>query len=170
MSPAAIEDVPSRREAWKTLSEPKIYPVREAKFENYVPPQIDGREKALAQPEGTTAIVIDTGKIGFRHLMEVVADHDQLRPSRFLHSPSRMVFRIHASTLPSTDHGQVPRPKVGQNFLLRRPRLLFGHHGAWPHKECIRGRDWHCQQLGRRGACSRLHFPQTWHKRRGRRD
>ena len=40
---------------------PTIYPVKDAKFEKYVPPQIDGREKALAQAEGANAIVIDNG-------------------------------------------------------------------------------------------------------------
>ena len=36
MAPSAIDDVPSRRDAWKSLPEPTVYPVKEAKFEKYV--------------------------------------------------------------------------------------------------------------------------------------
>lgn len=54
-------DAPSQREAWKSLPPPTLYPVQEAKFEKYIPPQADGHEKALALPEGTAAIVIDNG-------------------------------------------------------------------------------------------------------------
>lgn len=43
------------------LPPPTLYPVKEAKFERYVAPQVDGHEKALAQPQGTAAIVIDNG-------------------------------------------------------------------------------------------------------------
>ncbi|KAJ9142839.1 Actin-like ATPase domain-containing protein [Coniochaeta hoffmannii] len=63
MAPSAI-DAPttlSRREALAMLPPPTVYPVQEVKFEKYMPPQIDGREKALARPQGTTAIVIDNG-------------------------------------------------------------------------------------------------------------
>ncbi|KAL2153184.1 hypothetical protein VTH82DRAFT_4339 [Thermothelomyces myriococcoides] len=62
MAPSATGDtVSSRREAWKNLPPPTLYPVKEARFEKYLPPQIDGRERALAQPEGQAAIVIDNG-------------------------------------------------------------------------------------------------------------
>lgn len=62
MAPSAVdESVSSRREAWKNLPPPTLYPVREARFERYLPPQLDGRERALAQPEGQAAIVIDNG-------------------------------------------------------------------------------------------------------------
>ncbi|KAL2159918.1 hypothetical protein VTH06DRAFT_2051 [Thermothelomyces fergusii] len=62
MAPSATGDtVTSRREAWKNLPPPTLYPVKEARFEKYLPPQIDGRERALAQPEGQVAIVIDNG-------------------------------------------------------------------------------------------------------------
>jgi actin-related protein 5 len=44
------------------LPPPTVYPVQEVKFERHMPPQVDGREKALARPPGTTAIVIDNGK------------------------------------------------------------------------------------------------------------
>ena len=52
---------PSLRDAWKELPPPTIYPVKEPKFDKFIPPQTDGHEKALAQPEGTAAIVIDNG-------------------------------------------------------------------------------------------------------------
>jgi hypothetical protein len=61
MAPSATEDSASRREAWKNLPSPTLYPVKEAKFEKYLTPQVDGHERALAQPEGTVAIVIDNG-------------------------------------------------------------------------------------------------------------
>ena len=64
MAPSAIDapTILSRREALAMLPAPTVYPVQEVKFEKYMPPQIDGREKALARPQGTTAIVIDNGK------------------------------------------------------------------------------------------------------------
>lgn len=43
------------------LPPPTLYPVKETKFEKPTPVQADGREKALQQPEGSTAIVIDNG-------------------------------------------------------------------------------------------------------------
>ncbi|KAL1866117.1 hypothetical protein VTK73DRAFT_4910 [Phialemonium thermophilum] len=61
MAPAATEEVRNQREAWKSLPPPTVYPVKEAKFEKYIPPQVDGYEKALAQPEGEAVIVIDNG-------------------------------------------------------------------------------------------------------------
>ena len=62
MAPSAIEETVNRREAWKNLPPPTVYPVKEAKFDKYLPPQLDGRERALAQPNGQAAIVIDNGR------------------------------------------------------------------------------------------------------------
>lgn len=62
MAPSAVDETVSRRDAWKNLPPPTLYPVKEAKFEKYLPPQVDGRERALAQPEGQAAIVIDNGR------------------------------------------------------------------------------------------------------------
>jgi actin-related protein 5 len=61
MAPSAIDEPVNRREAWKSLPAPTLHPVKEAKFETYVPVQTDGHEKALAQPDGSVAIVIDNG-------------------------------------------------------------------------------------------------------------
>lgn len=61
MAPSAIDETVSQRDAWMSLPPPTLYPVREAKFEKYLPPQVDGRERALAQPEGQAAIIIDNG-------------------------------------------------------------------------------------------------------------
>jgi len=61
MAPSAIEETVNRRDAWKTLPAPKLYPVKEARFEKYIPPQVDGHERALAQPDGKAAIIIDNG-------------------------------------------------------------------------------------------------------------
>lgn len=40
---------------------PKVYPVQEAPFKGYQPPQPDGYERSKANP-GASAIVIDNGK------------------------------------------------------------------------------------------------------------
>ncbi|KAK0637343.1 ARP5-like protein [Bombardia bombarda] len=61
MAPSAIDDPVSRREALRNLPPPTLYPVKEARFEKYIPPQVDGHERALAQPGGKAAIVIDNG-------------------------------------------------------------------------------------------------------------
>lgn len=61
MAPATISESASQREALSKLPPPTLYPVRETKFDKYIPPQVDGREKALAAPSGTAAIVIDNG-------------------------------------------------------------------------------------------------------------
>jgi len=63
MAPMALDEPVSRREAWKLLPPPTIYPVKEARFEKYLTPQSDGYEKAKAQPEGKAAIVIDNGEL-----------------------------------------------------------------------------------------------------------
>jgi actin-related protein 5 len=62
MAPSAIDDMAGRRDAWKTLPPPKLYPVKEARFEKYLPPQVDGHERALAQPGGQASIIIDNGR------------------------------------------------------------------------------------------------------------
>ncbi|KXX76100.1 Actin-like protein arp5 [Madurella mycetomatis] len=66
MAPSAMDEVISQREAWKNLPPPTLYPVKEARFEKYLPPQLDGRERALAQPPGQAAIVIDNGSSSVR--------------------------------------------------------------------------------------------------------
>ncbi|KAI1277480.1 putative chromatin remodeling complex subunit [Xylaria sp. FL0933] len=68
MAPSAIDTpmppLPAREE--KTYPPARIYPVKETKFEKHIAPQPDGREKALAQPEGSAAIVIDNGSSAVR--------------------------------------------------------------------------------------------------------
>lgn len=66
MAPSAIDpptqvlgELPTRQE--KTYPPARIYPVKEMRFEKSTPPQPDGREKALAQSDGSAAIVIDNG-------------------------------------------------------------------------------------------------------------
>lgn len=66
MAPSAVDDTVSRREVWKTLPDPVLYPVKEAKFEKYIEPQSDGYERAKAQSGGNPAIVIDNGKLVFK--------------------------------------------------------------------------------------------------------
>ncbi|KAK1759400.1 actin-like protein arp5 [Echria macrotheca] len=66
MAPSATEEMGSRREVWKTLPEPTLYPVKEAKFEKFVPPQVDGHERALAQGGGNASIIIDNGSSSVR--------------------------------------------------------------------------------------------------------
>lgn len=63
MAPSEVENPVSRREAWKTLPDPVLYPVKEAKFEKYIEPQSDGYERAKAQSSGNPAIVIDNGEL-----------------------------------------------------------------------------------------------------------
>ncbi|KAJ4300394.1 Nuclear actin-protein involved in chromatin remodeling [Collariella sp. IMI 366227] len=66
MAPSAVEETVSRRDAWKNLPPPTLYPVKEARFEKYLPPQADGRQRALALPKGQAAIVIDNGSSAVR--------------------------------------------------------------------------------------------------------
>lgn len=62
MAPSAIyEPLPATRGPKEDLPPPTTYPVKDLKFEKIIPAQPDGREKALQQPEGTAAIVIDNG-------------------------------------------------------------------------------------------------------------
>jgi actin-related protein 5 len=69
-----MDDPSSRREAWKNLPTPTLYPVKEVKFDKYTAPQADGHERALAQPQGSTAIVIDNGE-------ETLKDRLRIRPA-----------------------------------------------------------------------------------------
>jgi actin-related protein 5 len=66
MAPSAIDpptqvlgEIPTRKE--KTYPPAKIFQVKEVRFEKHISPQPDGREKALTQPQGGAAIVIDNG-------------------------------------------------------------------------------------------------------------
>lgn len=62
MAPSATyEPLPSVKGPKEGLPPPTVYPVKEVKFEKAIPSQHDGREKALKQPDGTAAIVIDNG-------------------------------------------------------------------------------------------------------------
>lgn len=61
MAPSAIDlpALPVREE--KIYPPPRIYNVKETRFEKPTPAQPDGYEKALARPAGSVAIVIDNG-------------------------------------------------------------------------------------------------------------
>ena len=65
MAPSAVDETVSMRDAWKTLPDPVLYPVKEAKFEKYIEPQSDGYERAKSQSAGNAAIVIDNGTFVF---------------------------------------------------------------------------------------------------------
>lgn len=77
MSPMVLDEPNpvSRRDAWKTLPEPIVHPVKEVKFEKFVAPQTNGRETAKAQPGGNAAIVIDYGELN-PFPIRVNSDHD----------------------------------------------------------------------------------------------
>ncbi|KAK7704623.1 Actin-related protein 5 [Diaporthe eres] len=67
MAPSAIyEPLPATKGPREDLPPPTTYPVKDLKFEKIIPPQPDGREKALQQPEGSAAIVIDNGSSSVR--------------------------------------------------------------------------------------------------------
>lgn len=81
MAPSATSDsaftIPeSKRPAERTYPPAKIFPVREAKFEKQIPVQPDGREKALAQPPGGAAIVIDNGTAAPRTFLPILNHRD----------------------------------------------------------------------------------------------
>ena len=63
MAPMALDEPVLQPGPKADLPPPTVYPVKEVRFEKYITPQHDGREKALAQPEGNAAIVIDNGQI-----------------------------------------------------------------------------------------------------------
>lgn len=66
MAPSAIDEttlvVPDNKRPPERIYPPaKIFPVREARFEEPIPIHEDGRQKALEQPAGGAVIVIDNG-------------------------------------------------------------------------------------------------------------
>ncbi|CAK7227756.1 Actin-related protein 5 [Sporothrix curviconia] len=68
MAPMAIDIVEPlpRREAWKLLPEPTIYPVKDVGLEDYVEPRSDGYEAAKKRADGDAVIVIDNGSSAVR--------------------------------------------------------------------------------------------------------
>ncbi|CAI4210583.1 unnamed protein product [Parascedosporium putredinis] len=71
MAPSAIDEttlvVPDNKRPPERIYPPaKIFPVREARFEDPIPIHEDGRQKALAQPTGGAVIVIDNGSSNVR--------------------------------------------------------------------------------------------------------
>ncbi|KND93111.1 Actin-like protein arp5 [Tolypocladium ophioglossoides CBS 100239] len=65
MAPSAIDDKPRAPAADKIYPPAKVFPVKETRFEKYIVPRDDGRERALEQPGGA-AIVIDNGSSSVR--------------------------------------------------------------------------------------------------------
>ncbi len=63
MAPSAVDTPmpPLHVREEKTYPPARIFNVKETKFEKHAASQPDGREKALAKPEGSVAIVIDNG-------------------------------------------------------------------------------------------------------------
>jgi actin-related protein 5 len=67
MAPSAIDELPpfllppNKRPPERTYPPARIFSVQETKFDKAIPVQEDGRRKALAQPDGGAAIVIDAG-------------------------------------------------------------------------------------------------------------
>ncbi|EON96616.1 putative chromatin remodeling complex subunit protein [Phaeoacremonium minimum UCRPA7] len=66
MAPMALDEPVLQPGPKADLPPPTVYPVKEVHFEKFISPQHDGREKALAQPEGSAAIVIDNGSSAVR--------------------------------------------------------------------------------------------------------
>ncbi|RYP17749.1 hypothetical protein DL765_004327 [Monosporascus sp. GIB2] len=68
MAPSALDPPALPQRVEKTYPPAKIFNVKETKFEKHVPPQTDGREKALAlaRSRETPAIVIDNGSSAIR--------------------------------------------------------------------------------------------------------
>lgn len=116
MAPTAIYDtVFGRPGPANDLPPPKLYPVREVKFEKPVPVHTDGREKALQQTDGSAAIIIDNGA---------------LRPS-FLPPWPPLPVRLHNLTLSnhySPTH-QAP-PQSAQDGPSRAPPASTSHR-SW---------------------------------------
>ncbi|KAM0524452.1 hypothetical protein ACHAPE_000546 [Trichoderma viride] len=65
MAPSAIDERMPLAPPEKTYPPAKIFPVKENKFEKFIEPESDGRQKALEQP-GNAAIVIDNGSSAIR--------------------------------------------------------------------------------------------------------
>lgn len=81
MAPSATSDsaftIPdSKRPAERVYPPAKIFPPREAKFENPIPVQPDGLEKARAQTPGSAAIVIDNGTSAPPAFLPTMHHHD----------------------------------------------------------------------------------------------
>ncbi|CAK7565546.1 MAG: Actin-related protein 5 [Sporothrix epigloea] len=68
MVPMAIDIVEPlpRREAWKLLPEPTIYPVKDAGLEDFVEQRPDGYKAAKRRADGDAVIVIDNGSSAVR--------------------------------------------------------------------------------------------------------
>ncbi|KAK2606116.1 Actin-related protein 5 [Conoideocrella luteorostrata] len=65
MAPSAVDEPKQTGPSDKSYPAPKIFPVKETRFEEYIEPQSDGYRKALEQP-GAAAIVIDNGSSAVR--------------------------------------------------------------------------------------------------------
>ncbi len=112
MAPSAVDPPALPQRVEKIYPPAKIFDVKETKFEKHIEPQADGREKALAQPEGTAAIVIDNGKlpppitrkISIYFISELTMCS---LPPRFFRRQGWLVFRIKPSNYRPPDHGQI---------------------------------------------------------------
>ncbi|KYK59477.1 Actin-related protein, ARP5 class [Drechmeria coniospora] len=60
MAPAAVNNQASAPPEGRTYPDAKVFPVKETRFEKYLPPQENGRQRALDEPGGAV-IVIDNG-------------------------------------------------------------------------------------------------------------
>ncbi|KAG5928052.1 hypothetical protein E4U42_001327 [Claviceps africana] len=60
MAPSATDEAKQTGPSDRKLPQPKLYPVKETRFETFIEPQSDGYKKALEQPD-KAAIVIDNG-------------------------------------------------------------------------------------------------------------
>lgn len=74
MVPMAIDIVEPlpRREAWKLLPEPTIYPVKDAGLEDFVEQRPDGYKAAKRRADGDAVIVIDNGELSLSLLFQRV--------------------------------------------------------------------------------------------------
>lgn len=60
MAPSAVDEVKQTGPVARNTPQPKLFPAKETRFEEFIEPQSDGYRKALEQP-GKAAIVIDNG-------------------------------------------------------------------------------------------------------------
>ncbi|GAB0131552.1 hypothetical protein EsDP_00000018 [Epichloe bromicola] len=60
MAPSAVDEPKQTGPLDRDIPPPKLFPVKETRFEEYIEPQSDGYKKALEQPD-QAAIVIDNG-------------------------------------------------------------------------------------------------------------
>lgn len=60
MAPSAVDEPKQTGPLDRDIPPPKLFPVKETRFEEYIEPQSDGYKKALEQPD-KAAIVIDNG-------------------------------------------------------------------------------------------------------------